>query len=151
MANILSEDVKELVMDCVEKHNFPQDCAFNVLKVKDEDQLVKVFVDMFKLTREFSNYILCDLIWSWKNTEDFLNQKNMHFFRTLLQDGGSMTKTKLQRTHRIFATEFLVKNAVEDLSEMGLIEVIKLNNKRVIYIISPGFLAKKLGEFENDK
>lgn len=147
MPNYISEELRNKIVEYVDCNIIEQNDVFQLFKIRNEDDLIDTLSKLIKVSNEEKKTILLHIINDyWKNVDDIFNKNTIMFLKTIINFNGVITRQELQNNVSSFKNIYSINTAVIELIEMGIIDKIKLNNSKILFVISSKIMTNIRGE-----
>ena len=145
---LLKKESQQLLKEYVKLGTLKPDVMVNILMAENKKELIDA-LSVFKnldnsQIKDVWNYIINNV---WKGCFDdeqmatVFNEKENIFFRELLNNKGVLCKDQIIRK-KILKNHQWCDKVVENLEDMRIVDVLKINNWKVIYILNLKFYAE---------
>lgn len=134
----LTKDAKEKVSKYVLDGVISRSLIAKILNAESNDQVIEAMCSMYNLSQEkkmFLWYHTIVNVWSDDDVDSCFNELDCIFFRQLVENNGLLRRVDLGKLG-LFNTDRKIANAADNLRDMGLIDIYRLSNYEIVYILS---------------
>ena len=148
---LLKKESQQLLFEYVKSGTLKPDVMVDILTAEKMPE----FVNALSVFRNFDNDKIKDIwgyvinnVWKGCVTEDqvatVFNEKENIFFRELLNNKGVITKDHIIKK-KILKNHQWCDKVAENLEDMQLIDILKVHNWKVIYVLNLKFYEEVFG------
>ena len=134
----LTKDAKEKVSKYVLDGVISRSLIAKILNADSSDQVIEAMCSMYNLNQDKKKFLWYHTIlnvWSDCDVDACFNELDCIFFRQLVENNGLLRRVDLSKLS-LFNNDRKIANTAENLRDMGLIDVYRLSNFEIVYVLS---------------
>jgi len=141
MANLLSKELKNLIVDCVDKGIIQKDDTFELWKASNEEDLIIIFSEILRIDKNEKDKLWLHIVnTKWNNLNDIYSKNEIMLLKHLINGCGVVSRTELLKNIKSFKNNYSLNLATEELLESNIINKIQLSNSKILFVLTPQFL-----------
>lgn len=134
----LTKDAKEKVSKYVLDGVISRSLIAKILNADSNDQVIEAMCSMYNLSQDKKMllwYHTIRSVWNDCDVDACFNELDCIFFRQLIDNNGLLRRVDVSKLG-LFNTDRKIANTAENLRDMGLIDIYRLSNFEIVYILN---------------
>lgn len=136
MASFLSEQLREKIIECVDKKIIDKNDTFELWKASNEEDLIKILTNILRVSDDEKKNIWLYIVENyWKNVNDIFGKNEIMLLKTIIKYNGVISRIEILKKEKTMSV-YGLNTSVTELEEYGVVDKIQLTNSKILYVIS---------------
>ena len=136
MASFLSEQLREKIIECVDKKIIDKNDTFELWKASNEEDLIKILTNILRVSDDEKKNIWLYIVDNyWKNVNDIFGKNEIMLLKTIIKYNGVISRIEILKKEKTMSV-YGLNTSVTELEEYGVVDKIQLTNSKILYVIS---------------